>query len=209
MKNNQYINNLYTGHIEPDEVVAGCIAIYEDIWPSPDLTIKEVEEECRSYESDINWERAGTFGDGVHQEYRTNYNFSISHYASIGNTVAQNIHNQFYLLLLSTTVPYSNFYQIGDLWHEGYNMLKYSSSQYYKPHSDAGGSLNRTLSAICYLNNDYDGGEIEFVNFNVKIKPEPGMLVLFPSNYAYSHMAHPITSGTKYAIVTWMHSQPI
>jgi len=30
------------------------------------------------------------------------------------------------------------------------------------------------------------------------------MLIIFPSNYAYRHVAHPILSGTKYAMATWV-----
>jgi predicted 2-oxoglutarate/Fe(II)-dependent dioxygenase YbiX len=60
-----------------------------------------------------------------------------------------------------------------------------------------------------YLNDDYEGGEVEFVNFGIKIKPQPGMLLLFPSTYPYAHIAHPVTSGVKYAIVTWIHDRPL
>jgi hypothetical protein len=35
------------------------------------------------------------------------------------------------------------------------------------------------------------------------------MLILFPSNYAYSHIAHPITNGTKYAMVTWIKDREL
>jgi predicted 2-oxoglutarate/Fe(II)-dependent dioxygenase YbiX len=58
---------------------------------------------------------------------------------------------------------------------------------------------------VLYLNDDYLGGEIEFPHYDVKIKPEAGTLVLFPSNYAYRHIAHEVTSGIKYALVTWIH----
>jgi predicted 2-oxoglutarate/Fe(II)-dependent dioxygenase YbiX len=69
--------------------------------------------------------------------------------------------------------------------------------------------MARCVSALCYLNDDYEGGELEFTNFNVKIKPLPGMLILFPSNYAYRHVAHPIKSGTKYSLVTWIRDRKI
>jgi predicted 2-oxoglutarate/Fe(II)-dependent dioxygenase YbiX len=69
--------------------------------------------------------------------------------------------------------------------------------------------MGRALSAICYLNDDYEGGEIEFPEFKVKIKPEAGMLILFPSNFAYKHTAYPVTKGTKYALVTWIHDRPL
>jgi predicted 2-oxoglutarate/Fe(II)-dependent dioxygenase YbiX len=62
---------------------------------------------------------------------------------------------------------------------------------------------------LLYLNDDYSGGELEFRNFQLKISPKKGMLLLFPSNFAYAHIAHPVTSGTKYAFVTWLHDRPI
>jgi hypothetical protein len=122
--------------------------------------------------------------------------------------VFQNIHNQFNMLLLATTLGFNERFQINEpFWHEDYNLLKYSSGQQYRRHYDGVTASGRAISAICYLNNNYDGGEIEFVNFNIKIKPEPGMLILFPSSYPYAHIAHPINSGIKYAIVTWIRDR--
>jgi predicted 2-oxoglutarate/Fe(II)-dependent dioxygenase YbiX len=60
---------------------------------------------------------------------------------------------------------------------------------------------------LIYLNDDYEGGEIEFVNFDIKIKPKAGTLIMFPSNYPYSHIAHPVISGTKYAVSTFLHER--
>jgi predicted 2-oxoglutarate/Fe(II)-dependent dioxygenase YbiX len=115
-----------------------------------------------------------------------------------------------YLLLLSALEPYREKYGIQEtLWHEKYNMLRYRGGQEYKAHYDGDTAGGRCVSAILYLNNDYKGGEVEFVNFGIKIKPEPGMLLLFPSNYAYTHIAHPVLEGTKYAIVTWLHDRPM
>jgi predicted 2-oxoglutarate/Fe(II)-dependent dioxygenase YbiX len=113
------------------------------------------------------------------------------------------------MLLLAATIPYARKHDIDELYHEGYNMLRYSTGQEYKAHADGGTGLGRAISAIVYLNDDYEGGEVEFVNFGVKIKPKPGMLLLFPSTYPYTHVAHPVKDGIKYAIVTWIHDRPL
>ena len=55
-----------------------------------------------------------------------------------------------------------------------------------------------------YLDDDYEGGELEFPNFNFKMRPRAGMLVYFPSDSRYRHSALAVTSGTRHAIVTWM-----
>lgn len=200
------INGFFPGELYPSTVVAGCVNIYENVWPNPRETIEQIERECANPETPVAWFKAETIGDGVFQDARTNLNMCITHLAlQQQNKLMQNLHNQFNMLLLAATSTYVNQYNIYEsLQHEPYNILKYSGGQHYKSHYDGGSQVGRCISAIVYLNNDYDGGELEFPNFKVKIKPEPGMLILFPSNFAYSHVAHPVTNGTKYALVTWI-----
>jgi hypothetical protein len=201
------VNGLFPGELYPNATVGGCIDIFENAWPNPQETIELVEKECADPESGLAWHRAGTIEQGINQSTRTNYHIGITYTAQeTGNALAQNIHNQMYIMLLASSIPYAQKHGINNLSHEPYSILKYNEGQYYKDHFDDGPGVQRTFSAICYLNDNYDNGEIEFVNFNIKIKPEPGMLLLFPSNYAYRHIAHPVTSGSKYAIVTWISS---
>ena len=204
------INGLFPGERSPDATVAGCIDIFENIWPDPKDIILKVEKECLTPDSGAYWTRAETTGSGPYQEARTNKLMPVSLLADVSNNLLlQNIHNQFYTILLASTVPYAKRYGIEEaFYHEGYNLLKYNNGQEYKKHYDGGTKIGRAISAVMYLNDDYEGGEIEFPNFNVKIKPEAGMLILFPSNFAYAHVAHPVTSGTKYALVTWIRDQP-
>lgn len=204
------INGMFPGVLKPTKTLAGCIDVYEDAWPYPEETIDMLEQEVFRNESGLSWSRAETTGGGYSQNARTNYDMGITYQAELGNSVAQNIHNQMYMLLLATTVDYTQRYGINEpLWHEKYNILKYSTGQEYKAHYDGNTQMGRSLSAIVYLNDNYEGGNVEFVNHKVDIKPKPGMLLLFPSNYAYTHIAHPVKSGTKYAIVTWLHDRPL
>lgn len=55
------------------------------------------------------------------------------------------------------------------------------------------------ISNLLYLNDDYDGGELYFPYHNIKIKPEPGMLVSFPGNWYNRHAIMP-ASDFRYAI---------
>ena len=203
---NKFTMGIFPGRLIPDATVAGCIDIFENAWPNPAETIEALELECSNVESDLRWSRASTVGDGQYQNVRTNYDLCLTSSGDVyGNQLAKNLHNQMYFLLTAALEPYTQRYQVhGNFMHEYYNVLKYSSGQKYDAHYDGSTEDGRSISAIVYLNNDYDGGEIEFVNFGITIKPEPGMLLLFPSNYAYRHIAHPVTSGNKYAIVTWI-----
>lgn len=55
------------------------------------------------------------------------------------------------------------------------------------------------ISNLLYLNNNYDGGELYFPEHEIRIKPEPGMLVSFPGNWYNRHAILP-ASDYRYAI---------
>lgn len=88
---------------------------------------------------------------------------------------------------------------------ENVNVNRYEPGQQYHAHADAMGNSSRVISALVYLNNDFTGGETEFLLFNEKVTPKAGRLVIFPSNYAYAHAALPPTDGTKYSAAFWTH----
>jgi predicted 2-oxoglutarate/Fe(II)-dependent dioxygenase YbiX len=203
------VNGFFPGELQPNTIIAGCINIYENVWPNPQETISLIEEECSNPNSSVAWFRAETIGQGVYQSARTNLNMNITNLAlAQGSSLMQNVHNQFNMLLLASTISYTKRYGINEtLQHEQYSILKYSGGQEYKSHYDGGSDIGRCISALVYLNDDYEGGELEFPNFKIKIKPEAGMLVLFPSNFAYTHVAHPVTDGIKYALVTWIRDR--
>jgi predicted 2-oxoglutarate/Fe(II)-dependent dioxygenase YbiX len=206
-----FVNGLFPGEIPPSTTVAGCIDIFENVWPNPSGTIEMVETQCADSDSGACWSRAGTIGAGQNQQIRTNKVLHVSHLANVfNNPVLQNIHNQFNILLLATSISYAQRYNVySPLFHEEYDLLKYEEGQEYKAHHDDGIGMNRVISSILYLNDDYEGGEIEFIHMGVKIKPQAGMLILFPSSFPYTHIAHPVTKGKKYALVTWIkdHNQ--
>jgi predicted 2-oxoglutarate/Fe(II)-dependent dioxygenase YbiX len=65
-------------------------------------------------------------------------------------------------------------------------------------------TLDRDLSIVYFLNDDFAGGELVFPALDLIIKPEAGTLVCFPSDHHYIHGVNPVTSGHRYTIVTWM-----
>ena len=205
-----YINGLFIGEVNPTTILGGCISVYENVYPNSYEAIDLIEKQCINPDSPVKFSKAETIGLGINQEIRTNSAYDISHGSRLGDSVCQDIHNQIYTTLLATTATYLKQMNIQiPVFHEDYAILKYRKGTEYKEHHDSGTSMGRFISAIIYLNDDYEGGELEFTRFNVKIKPKAGMLILFPSNYAYAHIAHPVTKGTKYAVVTWIHDRPI
>lgn len=85
-------------------------------------------------------------------------------------------------------------------------LLKYSSGSMMPAHSD-NGYTSRILSLIVYLNDDYDGGELFFKNFDLTIKPKPGSVLCFPSSFIYLHEVKEIKFGVRYSYPVWFHSK--
>jgi len=84
-------------------------------------------------------------------------------------------------------------------------LLRYGVNQKFHDHIDDHPALGvRRVSLSLYLNDNYDGGEIIFPRFNLKIKPKANQLILFPSSYVYNHEIVPVTHGERYVVVQWM-----
>jgi len=199
--------------INPTEIFAGCIAIYENIWENPLKDIEIINKVTSDTNSNVKFVKSQTTGEVKTgnpeiQSIRTNYTLCLTR-EGLHNEEFRKLNNKFYEKMVAGVSSYSNIFAIEQKLNdiEEYQLLKYSGGQHYGAHYDGGTDSHRAVSPILYLNDDYEGGEIEFVNFGLKIKPKAGSLLIFPSNYAYQHIAHPVTNGTKYAIVTWLHDQ--
>ena len=95
-------------------------------------------------------------------------------------------------------------------------LLSYGVGGHYQPHIDAESrwqapngdvvwkkSTDRDLSLVFYLNNEYEGGDFVFPGLGIRVRPEPGMLIAFPSTHEYLHGVEPVTKGHRYAMVCW------
>ena len=86
----------------------------------------------------------------------------------------------------------------------GYTLCRYREGQGYPAHVDVGQSTrHRVLSCTFWLNDDYEGGEMEFPTAGLKGRCDKGDALVFPSNFVFPHAVLPVTKGTRYSIVTW------
>lgn len=96
---------------------------------------------------------------------------------------------------------------------EALALLRYLPGQEYRPHFDfvRGVENRRLLTALVYLNDDYEGGETEFVRTGLKVKGKSGDVVVFRNegqdsgpNLLSEHAGLPVTRGVKYLATRWI-----
>ena len=66
---------------------------------------------------------------------------------------------------------------------------------------------NRCLVWMIYLNDDYQGGETEFLYYKKRIQPEKGKLLIWPAGMTHCHRGGLVLEGTKY-IACLLYTSP-
>jgi 2OG-Fe(II) oxygenase superfamily len=68
-------------------------------------------------------------------------------------------------------------------------------------HYDSAGNDTMAMSIVLYINDDYNGGNLRFVDHDFEVKPKAGSLLVFPSTDDYEHGVMTVDPGpTRYAI---------
>jgi hypothetical protein len=113
------------------------------------------------------------------------------------------LHQEVYEKLKLCIDDYARYWGINVVYYEAFNFVKYEGEgTHFNIHADHGPAYNCTVSAVIYINDDYEGGEIRFPRLdNYTHVPKVGDIAVFPSNYIYEHASLPMKSGTKYCVV--------
>lgn len=85
-------------------------------------------------------------------------------------------------------------------------ILKYDVGEFIHPHVDVTtfGHASCTLN----LNDEYTGGIFSFFNRKFDVRLGKGDAIVFPISWFWVHEVTPIISGTRYALNTFILSQP-
>lgn len=148
------------------------------------------------------WRKSIT-GTGLDSDYRSNTQLDLTlnkHFYPELESWDATIYSAFNTAILE----YQSVYGVQFVYEdEGYSILKYTENQQYHMHSDSSKSNRRLVSGLIYLNEEFSGGETDFPLQDVRVKPESGLICLFPSIYTHPHASLPVIEGTKFVIVTW------
>jgi len=68
-----------------------------------------------------------------------------------------------------------------------------------RPHNDAS-----QVTTTVILNSEFEGGGVQFTRYNCShVSRTPGFLLMHPGRVTHNHLAYPITSGTRYVLVSF------
>ena len=101
---------------------------------------------------------------------------------------------------------------------EPLQVLRYRPGQEYKPHTDAVPGLEnqRIMTMLVYLNEDFEGGETEFSEAHLTIRPKRGEGLLFMNVDASGepdpsslHAGLAVESGQKFLASRWIRERAV
>ena len=177
------------------------VHIYDNVWPNSmeffnSLLSKEFWDKHEGNANYRKWVREDFFDD---QEY-TRENGKQADTCWIHTNSEAN--NAFRGVIDS----YCYHWNLDPKSRESLRITRYSNGEFFGSHSDDTYATPRTVSLVYYPNDDYEGGELEFIHFGVKIKPKAGELFVFPSGYSYEHKIHEITGGNpRWTVVSFLY----
>jgi hypothetical protein len=126
-------------------------------------------------------------------------------------------HKKAYEIIKMIDKPYLDML---DIWYDKFNQpkLEYVSKNYcirkYRTGGAMGPHVDRNVenpktsmdwTALIYLNDNYEGGEVVFPDLELSIKPAAGSILFFPCEAV--HEVEEITEGNKYYIFTFIHTK--
>lgn len=193
------------------EVIAPGIHVYHDVL-SPELNIVSVVEDyLRDNNDNATWGEALVGYRDKKPDYRDCFDFKFkpSTHLAKGSSPQEKalveMYDATYFRQLQAVKHYCGIYNVGEIkYWEATNFVKYEKGQHFAFHSDHGYSYNCTVSLVAFPEDNFEGGELEFDLWNLKIKPKAGDLLVFPSNFMYPHRSLPVIEGTKYSLVTML-----
>jgi hypothetical protein len=184
--------------------LATGIAVFENVFPDSMEYIKRIQEK------NISWNPAEVLVNQDKHESGTNYKardtdlIMLPHHTDSNSGILQDFTREFHKNIKPCLDEYKDFYYAKIEKFENPQLLRYGKEQRFHDHIDDHPFFTRRISLTYYLNDDYEGGDVEFKRHNLRFKASKNNLLIFPSNFVYNHEVHQVTEGLRYVIVQWM-----
>jgi hypothetical protein len=184
--------------------LAPGIAVFENVFCNSMEYIKKIQDE------NISWNSAEVLVNQDKHESGTNYKardtdlIMLPHHTDTSNGLLQDFTREFHANMKPCLDKYKEMYYAKVEKFENPQLLRYGKEQKFHDHIDDHPFFTRRISLTYYLNDDYEGGDVEFKRHNLRFKANKNNLLIFPSNFIYNHEVHKVTEGLRYVVVQWM-----
>lgn len=89
--------------------------------------------------------------------------------------------------------------------HSKYLMVPHQDDASYDLEEDQKGPTFVSHGIVIFITDDFEGGEIVYVNKNISIKPKAGSLLVHPGNLEYSHAVNKFYNGERIIFASFVH----
>jgi hypothetical protein len=191
------------------KVFADKILYYTDVIPDPKKLIDLIEEldvvatEFDAISPWTTWKSSDDIDPYIFGNIKTTDESKLKSSSSDVNKAYFSIKTP----ITEVGLDYARRFSMDYVEPRAMSLSKYQIGAFMGPHVDHYGteSFEPLMSAVAYLNDDYEGGELNFPEQDLTIKPAAGSIVIFPSVEPFYHQSMPITSGIKYmAPIFWV-----
>jgi hypothetical protein len=184
--------------------LAPGIVVFNNIFPESAEYIKQIEERkfpWREAEVLVNEEERKS---GSNTKARDTDLIMLPHHTSKDPGLLDDFSRHFHKEMKACLDKYTNTYYAKIEKFESPQLLRYGKEQMFHDHIDDHPAFTRRISLTYYLNDEYEGGDVEFKRHNLRFKANKNDLLIFPSNFIYNHQVYPVTEGLRYVVVQWM-----
>jgi hypothetical protein len=184
--------------------LATGIAVFENVFPDSMEYIKRIQEK------NISWNPAEVLVNQDKHESGTNYKardtdlIMLPHHTDNNPGILQDFTREFHKNIKPCLDEYMSYYAAKIERFENPQLLRYGKEQKFHDHIDDHPFFTRRISLTYYLNDNYEGGDVEFKRHGLRFKAQKNQLLIFPSNFVYNHEVYPVTEGLRYVVVQWM-----
>ena len=147
------------------------------------LMIHTTPFEKRFDDFSIDFKRWDFLGDEFYQRMSTLIPYYLDEYAVLNHTKSS-----LYDIKMKKAYPGGGFHK----WH-------YDNSNFLGSH--------RFLVILVYLNDNFSGGETEFLYLGQRVQPKKGTMIVWPAGFTHTHRGNPPLDGPKYTIRSWVQYQ--
>ena len=187
---------LYKNVLPPDLCV-NIINIYEKLWREQEEQIKKMSlcysETGEKLCSACDCQRLDIM---QHHEFKESFNQVIRRF--------QYLVSQYKKDVIMHDCQWPERYR-----YENFRVKRFLSDrkQQHDTHVDVSNAddAKRFLAFVCYLNDDFDGGETIFPQLNYQSTVSTGSVLVFPVAWSYLHRGKPLTNGyAKYMLGSFL-----